>query len=53
MSGLYWCLAALDLADAVGKADTEFILEFVKRNQNKDGGFAAVCLTHLELVKKG
>jgi len=41
MSGLYWCLAALDLMNAVGDADRAFILDFVRSNQNADGGFGA------------
>lgn len=41
MSGLYWCSASLDLCGALDKTDKEFILNFIKENQNSDGGFAA------------
>lgn len=41
MSGLYWCLASLDVLNAVQETDIDFIINFVKTNQNKDGGFAA------------
>lgn len=41
MSGLYWCLAALDVCGGTDLADKEFILTFVKNNQNLDGGFSA------------
>lgn len=41
MSGLYWCVASLDICGALELADKEFILNFVQENQNSDGGFAA------------
>jgi geranylgeranyl transferase type-2 subunit beta len=41
MSGLYWCLGALDVMGETDKADREFILDFITKNQNADGGFAA------------
>lgn len=41
MSGLYWCLASLDVLNATQEADIDFIIDFVKKNQNNDGGFAA------------
>lgn len=41
MSGLYWCVASLDVLDAIGEADHEFILHFIRTNQNADGGYAA------------
>uniref|UniRef100_A0A915E360 Geranylgeranyl transferase type-2 subunit beta n=1 Tax=Ditylenchus dipsaci TaxID=166011 RepID=A0A915E360_9BILA len=37
MSGLYWCLASLDVLGAVDEADKQFIWNFVKENQNPDG----------------
>lgn len=41
MSGVYWLVGAMDVIGEAGQADTEFILDFVKRNQNEDGGYAA------------
>jgi len=41
MSGVYWLVGAMDVIGEAEKADTEFIFDFVKRNQNEDGGYAA------------
>uniref|UniRef100_A0A914CU48 Geranylgeranyl transferase type-2 subunit beta n=1 Tax=Acrobeloides nanus TaxID=290746 RepID=A0A914CU48_9BILA len=41
MSGMYWCLAALDVMGKVDEADKEEILRIIKACQNEDGGIAA------------
>lgn len=41
MSGLYWCLASLDIIGAAKEAEIDFIIDFIKKNHNKDGGFSA------------
>ena len=40
MSGLYWSLTFLDLANSIDKLNKNEIIEFVKRNQHESGGFS-------------
>ncbi len=40
MSGLYWSLTFLDLANSIERLNREDIIEFVKRNQHENGGFS-------------
>ena len=47
MSGLYWCLEALDLMGFADEVDLDFILDFVKKNQNADGSFFLLISEHL------
>ncbi len=39
MSGLYWSLTFLDLVNSLDKLNRDEIIDFVKRNQNENGGF--------------
>ncbi|XP_063239302.1 geranylgeranyl transferase type-2 subunit beta isoform X2 [Bacillus rossius redtenbacheri] len=41
MSGVYWCLTAVELAGQPGRLDREEILSFVRRCQDESGGFGA------------
>lgn len=41
MSGIYWCLAALDILDEIEEADKNFIINYIKINSQDDGGYAA------------
>ena len=42
MSGIYWCMAALDVLNETGEeSDIEFIADFIQRNKREDGGYAA------------
>jgi geranylgeranyl transferase type-2 subunit beta len=40
MSGLYWSLTFLDLANSIEKLDKNEIIAYLKRNQHESGGFA-------------
>ena len=39
MSGLYWSLTFLDLANSADKLNKDEIVQFLKRNQHVSGGF--------------
>ena len=39
MSGLYWSLTFLDLANSIEKLNKDEIVQFIKRNQHECGGF--------------
>lgn len=42
MSGIYWCLAALDVLNEAGdELDKEFIVNYIRQNKRDDGGYAA------------
>jgi len=41
MSGVYWLIGGMDIIGEVGRANADLILDFVKKNQNEDMGFAA------------
>jgi len=40
MSGMYWCLAALDVLNETEEADKDFIIQYIENNKRPDGGFA-------------
>ncbi|VDO14053.1 unnamed protein product [Brugia timori] len=40
MSGIYWCLQAMDIMNRLTKMDTNEIANYVKRCQQPNGGFA-------------
>uniref|UniRef100_A0A1I8E905 Geranylgeranyl transferase type-2 subunit beta n=1 Tax=Wuchereria bancrofti TaxID=6293 RepID=A0A1I8E905_WUCBA len=40
MSGVYWCLQAMDIMNRLNKMDTNEIANYVKRCQQPNGGFA-------------
>ena len=42
MSGIYWCLAVMDLLGDLGKMNKEEVLKFVKACQHECGGFSPV-----------
>lgn len=41
MSGIYWGLTALSLMGKLDKVDKQEVLDFVKKCQHENGGFAA------------
>uniref|UniRef100_A0A914WGE3 Geranylgeranyl transferase type-2 subunit beta n=1 Tax=Plectus sambesii TaxID=2011161 RepID=A0A914WGE3_9BILA len=41
MSGVYWCLTAMDLAKSLDRMNRADILQFIKESQTESGGFAA------------
>jgi geranylgeranyl transferase type-2 subunit beta len=40
MSGIYWSLTFLDLANSIDKLDKNEIIKFLKANQHESGGFS-------------
>lgn len=42
MSGVYWCLQALDIMGKLNEVDVNEIAIYVKRCQRPNGGFAPV-----------
>lgn len=41
MSGIYWCLQAMDIMGKLNKMDVDEIANYVKRCQQSNGGFAS------------
>ncbi|KAL3321060.1 hypothetical protein Ciccas_000262 [Cichlidogyrus casuarinus] len=50
MSGIYWCLTALDLMNAKDLLDKDAIIEFVKCCINEDGGISPAPLHDSHLL---
>lgn len=40
MSGIYWCLNAMDIMGGLSQMDTVAIVDYVKDCQQQNGGFA-------------
>lgn len=40
MSGMYWCLTAMDLLGAVDQVDKEFIINYIQSSKRDNGGYA-------------
>lgn len=41
MSGIYWCLTAMDLMNELERMNKNEIVDFIKQCQHKNGGFGA------------
>lgn len=41
LSGLYWCLTALDIINKLNDADKELIVTVIEEAKNEDGGYGA------------
>ncbi|KRY36575.1 Geranylgeranyl transferase type-2 subunit beta [Trichinella spiralis] len=41
MSGVFWCLAALDIANSLDKVNAQDVIEFVLSCQHSNGGFSS------------
>ncbi|KAI6205256.1 60S ribosomal protein L30 [Aphelenchoides besseyi] len=39
LSGMYWCISALDVCDALKDRDVEFALKLIEKAKNPDGGY--------------
>uniref|UniRef100_A0A914KSL9 Geranylgeranyl transferase type-2 subunit beta n=1 Tax=Meloidogyne incognita TaxID=6306 RepID=A0A914KSL9_MELIC len=40
MSGMYWCLTAMDLLGAIDEVDKEFIIDYIQKSKRENGGYA-------------
>lgn len=41
VSGIYWCLQAMDIMDKLNEIDSNEIVSYVKQRQQPNGGFAS------------
>lgn len=41
LSGLYWCLTALDILGKLEESDKDLILSVIEEAKNEDGGYGA------------